>query len=103
VCSMDDLFSYSVIPTVITEILSAQGNKNSASSTQDWSRSWHRINSSAQQKGQKTIQMIKNSKALYRTWARACARVTTSYKARMHARGAAVGRKTRAPAKRCIY
>jgi hypothetical protein len=31
------------------------------------------------------------------------ARVTASYKARMRAQGAAVGRKTRAPAKRRIY
>jgi hypothetical protein len=29
---------------VITEISSAQGDKNSASSTQDWSHSWHKIN-----------------------------------------------------------
>jgi hypothetical protein len=56
---------------VITEISSAQGDKNSASSTQDWSHSWHRIKSSALKKGKKTIRMIKNSKALYRTWARA--------------------------------
>jgi hypothetical protein len=42
--------------SVITEISSAQGDKNSASSKQDWSHSWHRINSSALQKGQKTIQ-----------------------------------------------
>jgi hypothetical protein len=90
-------------PAVITEISSTQGDKNSASSTQDWSHSWHKINSSALQKGKKTIQMIKNQRALYRTWARAHAHVTTSYKACLHARGAAVGRKTRAPAKRRIY
>jgi hypothetical protein len=35
---------------LITEISSAQGNKNSASSKQDWSHSWHRINSLALQK-----------------------------------------------------
>jgi hypothetical protein len=38
---------------VITEISSAQGDKNSTSSTQDWSHSWHRINPSSLQKGQK--------------------------------------------------
>jgi hypothetical protein len=59
---------------VITKISSAQGDKNSASSTQDWSHSWHRIKSSALKNGQKTIQMIKNSKALYKTRVRARAR-----------------------------
>jgi hypothetical protein len=60
---------------VITEISSAQGDKNSASSTQDWSHSWHKINSSTLQKGQKTIQMTKNLKgALHHLGARTHAR-----------------------------
>jgi hypothetical protein len=56
-------FSYTYAPnlihqgaSVITEISSTQGDKNSASSKQDWSHSWHRINSTTLQKGQKTIQ-----------------------------------------------
>ena len=38
--------------SVITEILSTRGDKNSASSTQKSSHSWHKVNSIAQQKGQ---------------------------------------------------
>jgi hypothetical protein len=48
--------------SVITEILSAHGDKNSASSKQDWSHSWHRINSTALQKGQKLYKMTKKLK-----------------------------------------
>jgi hypothetical protein len=50
------------VTPVITEISSAQGNKNSASSKQDWSHSWHKINSTALQKGQKLYKMTKNLK-----------------------------------------
>ena len=39
--------------SVITEILSTQGDKNSASSTQQWSHSWHRMKFTAFQKSQK--------------------------------------------------
>jgi hypothetical protein len=38
------------VHAVITEISSAQGDKNSASLTQNWSHSWHRINSTSQQR-----------------------------------------------------
>jgi hypothetical protein len=48
--------------SVITEISSAHGDKNSASSKQDWSHSWHRINSTALQKGQKLYKMTKKLK-----------------------------------------
>jgi hypothetical protein len=54
---------------VITEISSAQGDKNSASSTQKNSHSWHKVNSTAQQKGSKLYKMTKNYKALYTHWA----------------------------------
>jgi hypothetical protein len=59
---------------VITEISSAQGDKNSASSTQKNSHSWHKINSTAQQKGQNYTKWPKNYKALCTHWARARAR-----------------------------
>jgi hypothetical protein len=87
----------------ITEISSARGDKNSASSKQKRSHSWHKVNSTAQQKGQNYTKWPKNCKALYILWARARMRVTASYKARICAQGAAVWRKTRAPAKRRIY
>jgi hypothetical protein len=58
---------YSLIETqqevkqiVITEILSAQGDKNSASSAQKNSHSWHKVNSTAQQKGQNYTKWPKN-------------------------------------------
>jgi hypothetical protein len=42
--------------SVITEISSACGDKNSTSSKQDWSHSWHKINATTLQKEVKTIQ-----------------------------------------------
>jgi hypothetical protein len=48
-----------LIWNVITEISSAQGDKNSASSTQKNSHSWHKVNSTAQQKGSKLYKMAK--------------------------------------------
>jgi hypothetical protein len=63
-----------LIRTVITEISSAQGDKNSASSKQKRSHSWHKVNSTAQQKGQKLYKMTKNLKgALHHLGARAYA------------------------------
>ena len=41
---------------VITEISSAHDDKNSTSSKQDWSHSWHKINATTLQKEVKTIQ-----------------------------------------------
>jgi hypothetical protein len=61
--------------SVITEISSAHGDKNSASSKQERSHSWHRINSTALQKGQKLYKMTKKLKgALQNLGARAYAR-----------------------------
>jgi hypothetical protein len=61
--------------SVITEISSAHGDKNSASSKQDWSHSWHRINSTTLQKGSKTIQNDQKLKgALQNLGSRAYAR-----------------------------
>jgi hypothetical protein len=53
-----------LVLSVITEISSAQGDKNSASSTQKNSHSWHKVNPTAQQKGQNYTKWPKNYKAL---------------------------------------
>jgi hypothetical protein len=69
------LLTETLVLLVITEILSARGDKNSASSKQDWSHSWHRINSTSLQKGQKLYKIPKNLKgALHHLGARAYAR-----------------------------
>jgi hypothetical protein len=61
--------------SVITEISSTHGDKNSASSKQERSHSWHKINSTAWKKGQKTIQSDQKLKgALQNLGARAYAR-----------------------------
>jgi hypothetical protein len=60
---------------VITEISSALGDKNSASSTQENSHSWNKINSTAQKKGQNYTKWPKNYNALLHPLdASACAR-----------------------------
>jgi hypothetical protein len=51
-----------IVVIVITEISSAHDDKNSASSQQDWSHSWHRINSTTLQKGKKLYKMTKKLK-----------------------------------------
>jgi hypothetical protein len=61
--------------SVITEISSAHGDKNSTSSKQDWSHSWHMITSTTLQKGQKLYKMTKKLKgALQNLGSRAYAR-----------------------------
>jgi hypothetical protein len=47
---------------VITEISSTHGDKNFASSKQERCHSWHKINSTAWQKGQKLYKMTKKLK-----------------------------------------
>jgi hypothetical protein len=65
--------------SVITEISSAQGDKNSASSAQKNSHSWHKgINSIAQQKGQNYTKMAKKLKSACAPTENARARATSS-------------------------
>ena len=74
---------------VITEISSAQGDKNSASSTQKNSHSWHKVNSTAQQKGSKLYKMAKKLQgALHPLGARA--RVRNIFVPGAHMRGCGV-------------
>ena len=67
--------------SVITEISSARGDKNSASSKQKRSHSWHKVNSIAQQKGQNYTKWPKNCKALYILGAHVRMHVIALYKA----------------------
>jgi hypothetical protein len=60
---------------VITEISSVRGDKNSTSSKQDWSHSWHKINATALQKGSKTIPNDQKFEELFTS--SECARVCT--------------------------
>jgi hypothetical protein len=85
--------------SVITEILSTHGDKNSASSKQQWSHSWHWINFTAFQKGQKLYKVTKNWRALYSSLVRVHMHRTRTCYARMRTRHAAVSTKTRTPAK----
>ena len=53
--------------SVITEILSAHGYKNSASSKQQWSHPWIWINTKTFKKGSKTIQSSEKLKGAMKT------------------------------------
>ena len=68
--------------SVITEISSAHGYKNSASSNSNEVIHGQRINLTAFKKGKKLYKVVKNWRALYRNWVRAHMRGTKTYHAR---------------------